>query len=97
MQHHTEVNEIESKISSISGLATTTALTAVENKISNNSNLVKKTDPEAKISDIESKYIPTDDFNKFTKDNVANKIKSEELINKSAIAGFINNSDLDQK
>ena len=38
---------------SIAGLATTAALTAVENKIPNVINLVKKTDYNAKISDIE--------------------------------------------
>ena len=36
-------------------LAATSALTAVENKIPNISNLVKKTDSDAEISDIEKK------------------------------------------
>ena len=40
-----------SKISSITGLATNSALTAVENKIIDVSNLVKKTDYNTKISD----------------------------------------------
>ena len=70
-------------------------MTAVESKIPNVSNLVKKTDYDLKISDIESKYITTAD--KFTKDIVANRIKSEELVNKSVIARFINNADLDKK
>ena len=38
------MTEIESKIPSISGLATNSVLTAVENKIPDVSNLVKKTD-----------------------------------------------------
>ena len=38
-------------------LAATSALTAVENKIPNISNLVKKTDSDAEISDIEKKNI----------------------------------------
>ena len=38
-------------------LAATSALTAVENKIPNISNLVKKTDSDAEISDIEKKDI----------------------------------------
>ena len=38
-------------------LAATSALTAVENKIPNISNLVKKTDSDAEISDIEKKTI----------------------------------------
>ena len=60
----------------ITNLATTTtALTAVENKIPNVSNLVKKTDYNTKISEIENKittdhdhdkYITTQEFNKFT-------------------------------
>ena len=44
---------MESKIPSISGLATTSALTVVENKISGVTSLVKKTDCNAKISEIE--------------------------------------------
>ena len=36
-------SEIENKVTSISGLATTSALTEVENKIPNISSLVKKT------------------------------------------------------
>ena len=39
----------------ISGLATNSALTAVENKIPNVSSLVKKTDYNTKISDIGKK------------------------------------------
>ena len=41
--YNTTVSEIEGKIPSITGLATTSALTIVENKIPNISNLVKKT------------------------------------------------------
>ena len=40
----TKIDEVKTKIPSISGLATTFALTAVQNKISNVSDLVKKTD-----------------------------------------------------
>ena len=53
--YNAKITEIESKISSIFGLATTAALTAVENEILDISVLVKKTDYDAKISDIESK------------------------------------------
>ena len=63
------------------------ALTAVENKIPM---LVKKTDYDTKISDIKSKCITTTDCNKFTNGIVANKIKSEGLVDKSDIAGLIN-------
>ena len=57
----------------------------------------KNTDYDAKISDIKSKYVATADYHKFTKDIVPNRIKSEELINTSGIAGFITNADLDKK
>ena len=55
-------------------MATTSSLTAVENKIPSVSNLVKKTDYNTKINEIEKKitnhnhdkYITTPEFNKFT-------------------------------
>ena len=56
-----------------------------------------KTDYDAKTSDIENKYINTADCNKFTKDIVANNIKSKNIVDKSDIARFINNADLDKK
>ena len=37
------------------------------------------------------------DYNNFSKDIVANKIKSKGLVNKSDIVGMINNADLDKK
>ena len=40
--YNAKITEIEGKTPSISGLATTSALTAVENKTANASNLVKK-------------------------------------------------------
>ena len=43
------MNEVKTKIPRISGLATTSALTAVEN------NLVKKTDHHTKVNEIEKK------------------------------------------
>ena len=68
-------------------------MTEVENKTLDFSNLVRKNDYDAKILGIES----TPDYNKFSKDNVADKIKSEGLTNKSVIVGFINNTDLELK
>ena len=50
---------------SISGLATNAALITVENKIPDVSNLLKKTDYDAEILDIKSKYFITADNNKF--------------------------------
>ena len=45
--YNAKTTEIEGKIPSITGLATTAALTAVENGIANVYNLVKKTDQDA--------------------------------------------------
>ena len=53
-----------------------------ENKIPNVSSLVKKTNYDAKTSDMESKYITTADYNKFNKDVVDNSIKSKNLVDK---------------
>ena len=71
-----KVAEIEGKIPSISGLATNSALTAVENKIPDVSSLVKKADYNTKISEIENKvndhnhdkYITTPEFNTLAAD-----------------------------
>ena len=49
------------------------------------SNLVKQKSYDAKISDIKNKSITAADYNKFTKVVVADKIKSEEQVNKSDI------------
>ena len=67
---------MEGKIPSISGLATNSALTAVENKIPDVSSLVKRTDYNKKISEIENKvndhnhgkYITTPEFNAMAAD-----------------------------
>ena len=59
--------------------------------------LFKKTDYHAEIWEIEAKYIATADWNKFTKNIVDNSIKSKNLVDKSDIAGFINNAKLDRK
>ena len=50
---NTKINEVKAEIRSISGLAATSALTAVENKVPNVSNLVKKTDYDTKDNEIE--------------------------------------------
>ena len=50
---------------SITGLPITVALHAFENKIPNISDLAKKKQYDAKISDIASKYFTTSDYNKF--------------------------------
>ena len=59
---------------SISGLATNTALIAVENKTPNVINLLKRINYDAKISEIDSKYFTTADYNKFTSQTLDEKI-----------------------
>ena len=49
------ITEVVGKIPSITGLATSSALTAVENKTPDISDLVKKTDFNSKISEVEHK------------------------------------------
>ena len=71
-----EINEVKKEIPNVTNLATTTTgLTAVGNKIPNVSDLVKKTDYNAKINETENKittgyrhdkYISTQEFNKLT-------------------------------
>ena len=80
-------------------LATTAALNTVENKIPDVSNLVRKTNYDAKIKEIECNTFLTSDYHKFTnqKNWIDNKIEEKELLKKSKIYGFIGNSDLDKK
>ena len=52
--YNTKITEIEDKIPDISGLATKTALTTVENEIPSITGLVKKTNYDTKITDIEN-------------------------------------------
>ena len=52
-----KINDIKGELPSITNLATTATLTAVENKIPNISNLVKKTDYNPKINEIEKKIM----------------------------------------
>ena len=52
---YAKIKNIEDKIPDITNLATTSALTTVENKILSVSNLVKKTDYNTKTTDIEKK------------------------------------------
>ena len=50
-----------------------------------------------KILDIESKYFTTSDYNNFTSQTLDAKIKQKEFVDQSAIAGLINNDNLDKK
>ena len=88
---NTKINEVKTEIPSISGLATTSTLTAVENKIPNVSNLVKKTDYDTKVNEIEKKitdhkhdkYITTPEFNKLTAENFTARLAQANLVTKT--------------
>ena len=75
----------------MSNLATKTALTTVENKISSVNNFVKKTDYNTKVTEIENKlnnhnhdkYIDTSEFNKLAVDAFNAKIAQENLVTKT--------------
>ena len=56
-----------------------TKISEVKKKILIVSDLVKKTDYIAKISEIDEKYITTSDYNKFLKEILDARIKQEEL------------------
>ena len=92
------ITEIEGKIPSSTGLnaAAAAAISAVENLILNISNLVKKTEYDWKISDIESKYFTTCGYNKLTNEIIDNKIHEKQLAKKSDFYGFTNNTNLGQ-
>ena len=72
-------------------MATKTVLTAVENKIPNVSNLIKKTDYNTKITEIENKvnnhnydkYIDTQEFNKLATDTFNARLAQANLITKT--------------
>ena len=86
-----KITELENNIPSITGLATNSAITAVEDKIPNVSNLVKKTDYEIKISNIEKeiadhnhgKCITIQGINKLTTENFTARLAQANLITKT--------------
>ena len=63
-----KIKDNEDKIPNVTNLATTTALTAVKNKIRNVSNLVKKTDYNTKINKSGNKITTYHDHDKNTLD-----------------------------
>ena len=95
--YNAKITKIEGKIPGISGLPTAVVLNGVENKRPNVSDVVKKTNYDTKIPDIESKYLTVLDNYKFTGEILNAKIKVKWLVNKSDISGVIENSDLDKK
>ena len=90
----------------MTNLATTTVLTAVENKMPNISNLFKRTDYNTKISEIENKfttdhdhdkYITTQEFNKLTAEDFTARLAQPNLASKNDIANFVKKTDFDNK
>ena len=75
----------------IGGLASTSTLTAVENKIPSVSTLVKKTDYDTKVGKLEKtltdhkqyNYITTPEFNKLTAEHFAARLRKAKLITKT--------------
>ena len=72
----------------ITGLATNSALNTVENKIPNAISLVKRTDYNAKVNEIEKKvtdhnhdkYVTTPELNTLTAENVAARLAQANLL-----------------
>ena len=64
----------------------------VEIKIPDVSGLVKKTNYDARISDIEKEYLTTSDNNRFTSGILDAKMK-KELVYKSNISNLVKNSN----
>ena len=85
------ITEIQNKIPSITGLATNSALTGIENKIPNVGGLVKKTDYDTKISEIEKKvsdhnhdkYVTTPEFNNLAAGVFTARLAQADLVTKT--------------
>ena len=78
--YNIKITEIEGIIPSITGLAITAELTTVKNKIPNASNSARKTDYDAEILGIKSKYFTTANCNKFTNEKIDLKVKQKGLV-----------------
>ena len=94
--------EVKIKIPNIA----TTALTVVENKIFNISNLVKKSRYNTKINEIEdkitidddhAKYIVTQKFNNSTSKKFSGRLALANLERESYIANFVQKTDFVDK
>ena len=68
--------------------------------------MVKKTDYDTKINEIDknisdhdnsNKYITTPEFNKLTSENFAARLKQANLASKSVIAALVKKTDFDDK
>ena len=103
--YNAKMKNIEDKIRNITNLATNSAVTAVENKILSVSNLVKKTEYNTKINEIEKKttdhnhdkYFTTSEFNRFTAEMFDLWLKRAKLASKNDIANSVNKTDFGNK
>ena len=93
-----KIHEVIKKLPKTTNLVTVTALTAIENKLSNVTDLVKKTDYSIKISKIEKKVTTDHDHDKYiaTQElilttNLVVRSAQSNLRSKCDIADFIKN------
>ena len=86
------------RLHNITNLTTTAALTTVENKIPNVSNLVEKTDYNTKTSKIKNKitidhdrdkYNTTQEFNKLTAEDFTGTLTKANLVIINDFANFV--------
>ena len=92
----TKLTELENKIPDVSNLATMNALAVVENKITSVSNLIKKTDYDTKISELEKK-LTDHDHEKHVATSVFNTLAASVFNARLARANLINKTDFDSK
>ena len=77
--YNNKITAIEGETPDMTSLATATAFNDVKN-IANVSVIAKKTNYDAKISDVETKYFTSSDYDKFTNEIIDNKIKKKHLV-----------------
>ena len=74
-----KINKVKCEIPNIANLVTIAALTTVENKAPNVSDLFKEVDYTAEIKDIRNKYIIKCDYIKFT-NNIYDEIYNNKKV-----------------
>ena len=87
LKNNAKISKIEGKISSITGLATTSKLTTVESKIPDFSSLVKKEIIMQKLEKLKRKLLTVimistllfSEFNKLTTKNLANLVRKTDF------------------
>ena len=88
-----KINEVNNEIPNITNLTTTTALTAVEDKILNVSNLVIRTYYNTKMSETtdcnNDKSVTIQEFNKLTSEKFTAILAQTNSASKSDIANFV--------